>query len=106
MHMNEAQRSLRDQFRRYMQNELDALTPQLESGALLPYPVMRKMTNDLGLALEADKLSNLSVLAGPAPERKSLDPESMALLRFAQTQLMVEMCRINPGFALSYGASL
>jgi alkylation response protein AidB-like acyl-CoA dehydrogenase len=27
-------------------------------------------------------------------------------MRFAETQLMIEMCRVNPGYALSFGASV
>ncbi|HEX2678124.1 MAG TPA: acyl-CoA dehydrogenase family protein [Polyangiales bacterium] len=104
MQLNEAQRNIRDQFRRFMQNDLEAATPALESGAQLPYPLMQKMVAELGLALGADKLERGTTAAdGGNGDR---DPELAALLRFAQTQLMIEICRVNPGFALSYFASV
>jgi alkylation response protein AidB-like acyl-CoA dehydrogenase len=94
------QRAISDQFRRFMQRELEPLTPQLESGEVLPYPLIKRMVAELGLVVDA---------AGEAPpraEERSRDPERDALLRFARTQLSVEIGRVNPGFLLSYGASV
>jgi alkylation response protein AidB-like acyl-CoA dehydrogenase len=34
------------------------------------------------------------------------DSELRRFFRFAETQLMIEMCRVNPGYALSFGASV
>ncbi len=104
MQLTESQRSIRDQFRRFMEHKLAAQTAAMETGELLPFPLMKEMTDELGLALEAERLSNFSSLSGQRSH--SRDPETAVLLRYAQTQLAVEMCRVNPGFALSYGASL
>lgn len=109
MQLTEAQRSIRDVFRRFMERELAPVTTALESGAALPYPLMKKMTDELGLAFEADKLAQpeeRGAAASSPQARKPRDPEAAAMFRFAQTQLGVEMCRVNPGFALSYGASI
>jgi alkylation response protein AidB-like acyl-CoA dehydrogenase len=104
MELNEAERSIRDQFRRFMQSELEAKTAAMEAGTELPYPLMQKMVTELGLALGADKLERGHAADGGAPAER--DPQLAALLRFAQTQLMIEICRVNPGFALSYFASV
>jgi alkylation response protein AidB-like acyl-CoA dehydrogenase len=98
--LSEQRAAIRDQFRRFMQRELEPLTAQLESGALLPYPLIKRMVSELGLVLDPQ--------AGASPRRddRARDPESDALLRFAQTQLTVEIGRVNPGFLLSYGASV
>lgn len=107
MHLNEAQTAIRDQFRRFMQRDVEAATPALESGAELPYALMKKMVDELGLAIGADKLERLAEAgAAPAGGGAERDPETAALMRFAQTQLMIEICRVNPGFALSYFASV
>jgi alkylation response protein AidB-like acyl-CoA dehydrogenase len=63
---------------------------------------MKKMIAELGLAMGADAIEK-----GTArPERGGGDPEMRRFMRFAETQLMIEMCRVNPGYALSFGASV
>ena len=52
--LTEMERGIRDQFRRYMENELKPLTEQLESQEILPFPFIKKMVADLGLAPDAD----------------------------------------------------
>ena len=88
--MDETQQLLREQFRKYLTAELGPLTSQLESGEELPYDFMRKMVSDLGLA-EAPNIAG---------------DEYARLEQQAHTLLMVEIARINPGFALSYGTSV
>jgi hypothetical protein len=83
-----------------MTTELEPRTAALESGQELPYALMKKMITELGLASGADRGGS----GGKGDEGG--DPEMRAFFAFAQTQLMVEMCRVNPGFALSFGASL
>lgn len=90
MRMNDTQRLLREQFRKYLTAGLEPLTPRLESGEELPYAFMREMVADLGLA-------------GALDDTGDGDRE---LARQAHTQLMVEIARINPGFGLSYGTSV
>ena len=106
MEWSEPQKAIRDQFRRFMERELAPLTPALESGEQQPYPLMKKMIAELGLAVDADRSaqpSHVNPQSGPSDAR---DPELSALLHFARTQLTIEICRVNPGFALSYGASV
>jgi hypothetical protein len=104
MEFSETERSIRDQFRRFMTTELEPRTAALESGSELPYPLMKKAISDLGLAVGVDRIERGE--GGGGHESREPDPELRAIMSFAQTQLMVEMCRVNPGFALSFGASL
>lgn len=99
MLLTDVQRSVRDQFRRYITTNLEAITPRLESGEELPYPFMKKMIADLGLARAAEDY-------GASRAERSRDPERDELMRFARTQLVVEISRVNPGFGMSWGASL
>ncbi len=89
MPLGETQRLLREQFRKYLAAELEPITATLEAGEELPYPFLRKMVGDLGLG-------------EPLDEAAAEDPE---LAPWSHTLLMVEIGRINPGVAMSYGTS-
>jgi hypothetical protein len=102
MQLTEAETAIRDQFRRFMLTELEPRTAAFEAGSELPYALMRKMVSELGLAMGADELER----GGAKKPRGEGDPEMRRFLRFAETQLMIEMCRVNPGYALSFGASV
>ena len=97
---------LRDHFRKYMMTELDPHTTEFENGAA-PYPFMKQMVAELGLASEADRLEKTGAVSDPdaAKDRKN-DPDGDALMRFIRTQVQIEVARVNPGFALSWGASI
>jgi alkylation response protein AidB-like acyl-CoA dehydrogenase len=102
MELSEAERSVRDQLRRFMTAELDPRTAAFEAGTELPYALMKKMIDDLGLAMGAEAIER----GTPRAERTGEDSEMRRFMRFAETQLMIEMCRVNPGYALSFGASV
>lgn len=97
---------LRDHFRKYMMAELDPRTADFENGES-PYPFMKQMVAELGLATEADRLEETGGAKNPdaGSERKN-DPDNDALMRFIRTQIQIEVARVNPGFALSWGASI
>jgi alkylation response protein AidB-like acyl-CoA dehydrogenase len=101
MELTETERAVRDQFRRFMTTELEPKTGAFESGAELPYALMRKMIGELGLAAFADDIER-----GKERKANGGDSEMRRFLRFAESQLMIEMCRVNPGYALSFGASV
>jgi len=98
--------ALRDHFRKYMMAELDPLTAEFEKGEN-PYPFMKKMIGDLGLAGDADKLEQTGGVRaeGEDADRKN-DPDTADLMRFARMQIQIEVARVNPGFGLSWGASI
>jgi alkylation response protein AidB-like acyl-CoA dehydrogenase len=102
MDLSEAESAIRDQFRRFMTAELEPRTAAFEAGTELPYALMKKMISELGLAMGADAIEK----GASRSERGSGDPEMRRFMRFAETQLMIEMCRVNPGYALSFGASV
>ena len=80
LELTDDQRLQRDTFRRYFATEIEPRVAAMESGELLPYPLMRDMQDRLGL----------EALAGG----------------FERTLFTVEMARVSPSFALSWGASL
>ncbi len=97
---------MRDHFRKYMMAEIDPHTAAFEAGEN-PYPLMKKMITDLGLAGDANRLEK----TGGARDRdksadRANDPDTAALMRFARTQVQIELARVNPGFAMSWGASI
>ncbi|MEQ8747529.1 acyl-CoA dehydrogenase family protein [Pyruvatibacter sp.] len=98
--------AMRDHFRKYMMAEIDPHTAALEAGEN-PYPLMKKMVGDLGLAGDADKLEKTGGVKSDtdAADRPN-DPDTAALMRFARTQVQIELARVNPGFAMSWGASV
>lgn len=99
----ETERTIRDTFRKYFTTHLEPHVAAMEEGRVLPYPLMRQMHKDLGLN---------ALWAGLLPEatgnlRSDLPQDwNDRLGRFARTTLMVEMARVSPSFALSYGASV
>jgi alkylation response protein AidB-like acyl-CoA dehydrogenase len=94
MGLDDMQQVIRDQYRRYMTTELEAVTPAMESGEVLPFPFVRKMIRDLGLDTGMDL------------EGGREDPEARSLAAWARTQLIVEIARVNPGFGMSWGVSV
>lgn len=100
MELRPGERMIRDQFRRFMSEKLEPETPSMESGEQLPYALMKTMVQELGLAAQAEALARPAGEGADAP-----DAEMKALFAYARTQLAVEMCRVNPGYALSFGAS-
>jgi len=102
MELSEAETAIRDQLRRFMIAELEPRTAAFEAGTELPYALMKKMTDELGLAMGVGAMER----GAPRAEPGDADPEMRRFVRFAETQLMIEMCRVNPGFALSFGASV
>ncbi len=106
MQLTDTERLLRDTFRNYFTREIEPHVPAMESGALLPYPLMRPMHEALGL----DALLSRTPRAGRGREdaAASDDPSGLSAetIRYARTTFTVEMARVSPSFTLSYGASL
>lgn len=93
---------LRDTFRTYFQEQLEPLVPAMERGEELPYPFMRRMHQDLGL-------DSFIGTGGSSKSGDRSQPDLATdgrLSRYARTTFSVEMARVSPSFALSYGASV
>jgi alkylation response protein AidB-like acyl-CoA dehydrogenase len=107
--LNDVERGIRDQFRKYMENELKPLTEQLESQEILPFPFIKKMVADLGLAPDADWLEETGGLKsgkGSATPADDGDEETKQIVAFAGNQLSIEISRVNPGLCSSWGVSV
>jgi alkylation response protein AidB-like acyl-CoA dehydrogenase len=103
LELTETERMLRDTFRSYFTREIEPHVPAMESGAMLPYALMRPMHDALGL----DALLSRT-RGGGADRRKDDDAGGLGAnaIRYARTTFTVEMSRVSPSFTLSYGASL
>jgi hypothetical protein len=102
LELTDTERMLRDTFRGYFAAEIEPHVARMESGELLPYALMRDMHRTLGL----DAMLAQARVGGAAAERGAgpgLDPSAA---RYARTTFTVEMARVSPSFALSYGASI
>jgi len=97
------ERLLRDTARAWFTSKLDAAVPAMEAGTLLPYDLMRAMHHDLGL----DAMLAPPAAAGGASTAKAETGFGTAanFARYARTTFVVEMARVSPSFALSWGAS-
>ncbi len=97
LELNDTERMLRDTFRDYFTREIEPQVAQMESGELLPFGLMRQM--HLALGLDAV----LPRAGGAAPVDTGLTSGNSG--RYARATFVVEMARVSPSFALSYGAS-
>jgi alkylation response protein AidB-like acyl-CoA dehydrogenase len=100
--LDPTERMLRDTFRTYFQEQLEPLVPAMERGEELPYPFMRRMHQDLGL-------DSFIGTGGSSKSGDRSQPDLATdgrLSRYARTTFSVEMARVSPSFALSYGASV
>jgi hypothetical protein len=87
---------VRQMVRRWVEAKLVPANEKLESGELLPYELMRDFAKTFGLVDMVrsgfDKGSGKSSAGGG-------DPALQAILG-------IELCRVNPGFFMAFGASL
>lgn len=100
--LDPTERMLRDTFRTYFQEQLEPLVPAMERGEELPYPFMRRMHQELGL-------DSFLGTGGSSKSGDRSQPDLATdgrLSRYARTTFSVEMARVSPSFALSYGASV
>lgn len=107
MQLTETERLLRDTFRGYFTREIEPHVPAMESGAMLPYPLMRPMHDALGLDALLSRAPRRDRARTDAPTTTD-DPSGFPAntVRYARTTFTVEMARVSPSFTLSYGASL
>lgn len=104
--LTDTERMLRDTFRSYFTTEIEPHVPAMEHGEMLPYPLMRAMHEALGL-------DQMMASLGRRADKEKKDGGGggaggfdAATIRYARTTFQVEMARVSPSFALSYGASL
>jgi len=99
--LTDTERMLRDTFRAYFTNQIEPHVPAMERGERLPYDLMREMHRALGL----DQMM-ASMGGGGGGGSAGAGGFDANTARYARTTFTVEMARVSPSFALSYGASL
>jgi hypothetical protein len=100
--LTDTERLLRDTFRGWFTSELAPQVPAMEDGTVTPYALMRTMHRALGLDAMLARSSGGAARGSDATASGGLDANTA---RYARTTFVVEMARVSPSFALSWGAS-
>jgi alkylation response protein AidB-like acyl-CoA dehydrogenase len=100
--LTDTERLLRDTFRGWFTSELGPQVPAMEAGTTTPYALMRTMHRTLGLDA---MLTRTAGGKGGNDETRPAGGLDANVARYARTTFMVEMARVSPSFALSWGAS-
>ena len=108
LELTDLERTLRDTFRNYFTRELEPHVAAMERGDILPYDHMRAMHRALGLDAIVSQATGRRPRGretAPAADEASAGGLDTNTARYARTTFVVEMARVSPSFALSYGAS-
>ena len=100
--LTETERLLRDTFRGWFTGVLAPEVPAMEDGTTTPYALMRTMHRTLGLDAMLTRTTGDATRGSHGPANGGLDAN---VARYARTTFVVEMARVSPSFALSWGAS-
>src|SRR6186997_1188238 len=100
--LTDTERLLRDTFRGWFTSELTPQVAAMEAGTLTPYALMQTMHRALGLDAMLTRAAGGGTSGGDAIPSGGLDAN---VARYARTTFVVEMARVSPSFALSWGAS-
>lgn len=104
---SEPHQMMRQMVRQWLDRNLEPATPDMEEGKTLPYDLMRKLFADFSMADMTENAARKAMerkakgkaVAREEGEDVTRDPASGALISW-------EMSRVNPGFCLSFGATL
>jgi alkylation response protein AidB-like acyl-CoA dehydrogenase len=100
--LTDTERLLRDTFRGWFTSELGPQVAAMEDGTVTPYALMRTMHRTLGLDAMLTRPTGGTTRGSDAAMSGGLDAN---VARYARTTFVVEMARVSPSFALSWGAS-
>ncbi|HJZ88641.1 MAG TPA: acyl-CoA dehydrogenase family protein [Polyangia bacterium] len=103
------QKMIAQMVRKWAQAELAPLTDALEKNEILPYDLMRKMARTFGLpelARAAFERMEKKAQAGGQPPADLEEEESPTRDPAMGALVTIELSRINPGFCMSFGASV
>lgn len=115
LELDETQRAFEAAVRGWCERSLAPAIPALESGAALPYDLLRALGRDLGIAellagIGERRLAALRARAAdePAPERAGGGEASSGLGGdpMLTSVLLKELCRVSPGFGMVLIATL
>ena len=91
--------------RSFAEKEIEPLNEKLDSGEVLPFDLMRKMAQTFGLS-EGFMLAGNSKKKGSEEESGDDGESNPAEDPSITYMVMKELSRVNPGFCLSFAASL
>ena len=100
--LTDTERLLRDTFRGWFTSELAPQVAAMESGTVTPYALMRTMHRTLGLDAMLTRTAGGATRGSDTTASGGLEAN---VARYARTTFVVEMARVSPSFALSWGAS-
>src|SRR5437879_5459517 len=105
---SDEQKMVAQMVRRWAEAELAPATEKLEKNELLPYELMRKMARTFGLAeLARGAFERMEKQAEGAPASDEPEEAAGAMRDPALGAIVtIELSRINPGFCMSFGASV
>ena len=107
----EEHKQIRSMLRQFIKREIEPHNDAMESGALLPYDLMRKLGGMIGLG-ELSKAAlkraqeRREATDGPRGERSRSGGFAGGQDPYLAAALTVELSRCNPGFTLAFGAAL
>ncbi|MBI4509125.1 MAG: acyl-CoA dehydrogenase family protein [Deltaproteobacteria bacterium] len=104
---SDEQQMVRQMVRRWVEAKLVPANADLERHKVLPYDLMRDFAKSFGLAeMVRAKFERMAERSAKAEERGDDGGGHMAGDPALQAIMSIEMCRVSPGFFLSFGASL
>jgi len=93
--LDESQRIIENAVRQFAEKEIAPNVEKMDSGEMLPYDLMRRMAEAFGLRKAQGREREKGEMASDAVQ----DPMIEAIVS-------KELCRVSPGFYLSFGASI
>lgn len=109
--LDETQRMVESAVRTWCQENLAPAVPALESGALLPYDLLRQLSRDLALSAPLVTMAErrMKRLRGGAPAGEREEVASAAGFGgdpMLTSVLLKEISRVSPGFGMAFLATL
>ena len=108
----DTQKTIRGMFRSYIEKEIAPDIDRMEDGEILPYDHMRRMVKSFGLRDQVEarfkkRRERAAVVAEEGEEKAGGEPTEADLNEAAISQLLfIELSRVSPAFAMSFGASI
>jgi hypothetical protein len=105
--LNETHRMIQDMFRQYMMNEIEPIIDDIEEGKIPLFDPLRNMVDTLGIRAQVEALDLARPLRAESRERRRPNPEDPmeGMEVVAGNLLILEMARVSPGAAMSFGVS-
>ena len=103
---------VRQMVRKWVETKLQPANEKLESNEILPYDLMRDFARSFGLPdMVRSSFERMTARADKKARKEKVDEDEGGGMMGGgdpalQAILCIEMCRVNPGFFMAFGASL